>query len=621
MPALSKNSQIWLVLCLVLLLRLPFLNQPIQGDDFYYLKGAEHALIDPLHPTHARYVFLGQMVDMRGHPHPPLNAWYLGLLVALLGSEAELPLHAAYIPFSVVAALSALAVARKYTCRPALATVLFLVTSAFVVNGNSLESDLPFVAFWLASVAFFIYERWWLSALAGVIASLAAYQAVVLAPLLGWFLLVEKKRSLPAWIAVLAAPVTIAAWQVYERVTSGAMPAGVLAGYMQTYNLQAIAQKLKNAAALTGHMGWLVFPALTLATFWRGPRWVRIASLAVMAGAVLADYNPLFWIACGIGTLVILSCLRSLDDFLSWWVAVFFAAAIVIFFAGSQRYLLPVVLPVSILVARGLSGGWLKWGAAAQAVVSVGLAIVNYQHWNGYRDFARSLAPEIERHRTWTNAEWGFRHYLEAEGAMPVTNGRAIWTGDLLVTSSYGTAPSTGPAAVIAERTITSPIPFRIVGLGTDSAYSSTSFGLAPFGLSLAPMDRVRAVLISERKAELSELTIGTPEAERQIVSGVYNNDRWTSNRATVVLKRPPAASRIEARIVIPPGAPARTVQIFADGKRIAGQTYPSPGAYTLEGEAPGGDPLTVSVQVDRTFTAPPDTRQLGVLLLSIAIR
>ena len=38
------------IIALVILLRLPFLNQPIQGDDVYYLYGAEHAQIDPLHP-------------------------------------------------------------------------------------------------------------------------------------------------------------------------------------------------------------------------------------------------------------------------------------------------------------------------------------------------------------------------------------------------------------------------------------------------------------------------------------------------------------------------------------------------------------------------------------------
>ena len=72
-----------LIVGLVILLRLPFLNQPIQGDDPYYLYGAEHAQIDPLHPLDTRYVFLGDMVDMRGHPHPPLNAWILGALLAI----------------------------------------------------------------------------------------------------------------------------------------------------------------------------------------------------------------------------------------------------------------------------------------------------------------------------------------------------------------------------------------------------------------------------------------------------------------------------------------------------------------------------------------------------------
>ena len=186
----------------------------------------------------------------------------------------------------------------------------------------------------------------------------------------------------------------------------------------------------------------------------------------------------------------------------------------------------------------------------------------------GVRPFA---GTEIKRHRTWTNAEWGFRHYLEDEGAMPSPTGAQSDrrpAGNEFV--RYRTADRTRRRHFRAHHYIPDP---RIVGLGTNSAYSSTSFGLAPFGLSLAPMDRVQAVIVSERNAELSELTIGTAEAERQIVSGVYNNDRWTSNRATVVLKRPSAASRIEAKFVIPATAPARTVQLFADGKRIAGQT------------------------------------------------
>ena len=45
--ATGVNPRQWvLVLGLVLLIRLPFLNQAIQGDDHIYLTEASHALID-----------------------------------------------------------------------------------------------------------------------------------------------------------------------------------------------------------------------------------------------------------------------------------------------------------------------------------------------------------------------------------------------------------------------------------------------------------------------------------------------------------------------------------------------------------------------------------------------
>lgn len=255
-----------------------------------------------------------------------------------------------------------------------------------------------------------------------------------------------------------------------------------------------------------------------------------------------------------------------------------------------------------------------------QAGLSITLAIVNYQHWDGYRQFARSLAPEIERHRTWTNAEWGLRHYLEAEGATPIENGRGFRPGDLVVTTSYFTPPAHGPAAVIAERDITSSIPLRLVGLGADSAYSSISFGLAPFAISRAPMDHVRAVLIPAHKIELSTLVIGSPAAAEQVVSGVYP-DRWTSDRAVVTLKRPPAATQLEAKIFIPPQTPARTVRLSMDGRILTEQTFPQPGRYTLTALAPPADVATVTLEVDKTFTVSGDQRQLGILLLNIGFR
>ena len=60
-----------IIIALVVAMRVAFLTQPIQGDDIYYLAGAQYAQTNPLHPHQASYLFHGRMVSMSGHPHPP----------------------------------------------------------------------------------------------------------------------------------------------------------------------------------------------------------------------------------------------------------------------------------------------------------------------------------------------------------------------------------------------------------------------------------------------------------------------------------------------------------------------------------------------------------------------
>ena len=155
MEAGVTPRQFLLVLGLVLLIRLPFLNQAIQGDDHIYLTEASHALIDPLHPDNTKYVFQGEEVDLRGQPHPPLDGWVLAGLIAVFGGVKEIPFHAAYMVFSLVAAWAMWSLARRFSPQPLWAALLFVAVPAFVVNGNSLETDLPFLAFWMAAVALF----------------------------------------------------------------------------------------------------------------------------------------------------------------------------------------------------------------------------------------------------------------------------------------------------------------------------------------------------------------------------------------------------------------------------------------------------------------------------------
>ena len=88
MEARVDRKPLLLILGLVLLIRLPFLNQAIQGDDHIYLTEAQHALIDPWHPNDVKYIFMGDEVDLRGHSHPPGNAWPLAGLILRVPSRA-----------------------------------------------------------------------------------------------------------------------------------------------------------------------------------------------------------------------------------------------------------------------------------------------------------------------------------------------------------------------------------------------------------------------------------------------------------------------------------------------------------------------------------------------------
>jgi len=589
-PSGSGSWSVALLLAVVLLIRLPFLNQAIQGDDPYYLAAAEHAQIDPLHPNHGQYVFLGDRVDLRGFPHPPLNAWFLALLLAAIGDIREVPFHAAYILFSLIAALSMWSLARRFSPQPLWATLLFLAVPAFVINGNSLESDLPFLAFWMAALACFVSGKWIPAAMAMILAALSAFQAVFLTPILAVYVWIYRRRDRTAWLLTLVAPATVLAWQLFERWSSGALPVAVAAGYMSSYGLQTLPAKLRSAAALAVHACFMVFPAL-------------LPGAAVIAWKRRRDRDTAFLLS---------------------WIALFFGGAVLLFFAGSARYLLPMAAPIALLVSR-LRPRWLAVGVAAQMALSLALAPVNYQHWDAYRRFARQLRPATAGHRVYIDGEWGMRFYLESDGALPLERSQVLRAGDIVVSSQLAYPIAfTAPTAPIAEQTVRASLPLQLIGLEARSGYSTATKGLRPFDISRAPIDVIRAAIVLDRHPTLSYLPMNAPEAANQIVSGLYDVEagawRWMSGSAVVVLKSPAQPLPVAVVFTIPDPAPARRVELLLDGRLVAAETYNAPGPYTLKSppELPAGPTATVTITSDRTFSVPGDHRELGMVVSSV---
>ncbi len=192
-----------------------------------------------------------------------------------------------------------------------------------------------------------------------------------------------------------------------------------------------------------------------------------------------------------------------------------------LFYAGSARYLLPLAAPLALLVANQFKGRriWIYGAFGANLVLSLALAYTNYQHWDGYRRFAREVDSDIISKRVWIDGEWGLRYYAETRGALPLERGQAVLPDEEVISSSLAYPTPSQPAAdqlaPAKEMEIRASIPLAVIGLGTHSGYSTVGFGCRPFDIQFGPLDRVRLETVMERTPTLSWLEMNSPEAAR----------------------------------------------------------------------------------------------------------
>jgi hypothetical protein len=214
------------------------------------------------------------------------------------------------------------------------------------------------------------------------------------------------------------------------------------------------------------------------------------------------------------------------------------------------------------------------------------------------------------------------KYYLESEGGLPLAREQTVRPGDVVVTSELGYpvhfSAGGGALTPIAQREIRATLPLRLIALHTRSAYSTVDRGYLPFDISTGPIDRVRAELVVEREPRLAYVVMAAPEAEPQLVSGVYQ-DQWMAGRAVILVKSPTAAAALQVKFFIPPVAPARRITVMMDGQPVAEKTYDAPGLYTLETAPiqPAKTAATLTILVDKTFSTPADRRELGVVLVA----
>jgi hypothetical protein len=492
---MKRGRELLLLAAFTILLHVPFLHQPVQGDEVTYLDIGQQVLRQPLTPLNFTYVFQGRMVDASGHPHPPVNGYLLALIWLVRGHFSLVFFHACYVLFAVGISFAAYALAARFTSQPLWAALLVAVSPIVEVSTNTVAGpEGPALMFLLIGAAAFFWRRFWIAGIALTLAGGTELQALALPPILLLEYAVRRERPpRAAWLALAAPYVGLAAWQSLQWSMAGQVPGAVLLGYAESPAFGRLSLKGLSAIALLEHLGVLVtLVPLALRRLWG-------VALGVLAAALVHGYPwweralLVVFVTLGVNALVWLWQSRRVNPVLAGWCLFYFAFAAVAFFAGASRYLLPLVAPAVLLFVLQFQNRprWLALALGFNLLLGLNLSFAAYE-------FARVYAhvPPPAGRTFLVNGEWGFRYYMLQQGGRMLEERSLPMPGEWIVSSELSLGAnydSLAEETAVPLRTLdlTVRTPLRLLDRHAHSGFSAVSSGLLPFSFSSRPLDRI----------------------------------------------------------------------------------------------------------------------------------
>jgi hypothetical protein len=491
------------------LLLLPFLDRPFTIDDPLFLRAAEHALVDPLHPANFEQVW--NAGDRR-----LLSEYWLGgtlpayLLapVAALGSR-EWVAHLYQWLFLCGFLMGSVSVARRLGCDRRQANIVgVLVASNPVTLAMSATCMPDLMAATLGvfgverALAFRQEQRKGAGVAAGVLLAAAVLcRANAAALLVVAALLLMPSGLTRAWACYwpLAIAVALAAgWLAFQG--------GPAAAFQSLTGLRNVPRNL---------VGLLCFEALTgpLLIYWlltAGRRFAACAAVVIAVGIALA-FVPSpnlaqYAVPAALGLCLVAACCGLVRDLRNAAPLVVWLCAGVVplpYVHMAAKYLLPAVPAAALLIV-------LHAARVRQAHYPLTVALLTAMGWIagamiivGDTTLARSqrnaveqrVVPALKRGKTvWAGGQWAFLGYAERAGAKALANTPPLpEAGDLIVISRldyYGRFDD-----LPIQRELLGMFPDRRCGVFVlnrklAAGFYSIRFGYLPFAVGCGELNR-----------------------------------------------------------------------------------------------------------------------------------
>ena len=549
---MSRLPPSGVLIVLVLLTSLPFLNQAFHIDDRIYLEIADNILEQPLFPYDYPTVFEGLVSpDAASHSHLPLVSYYLAL-IQWTGNEKEWVFHLAFLVFPILAVWGFYELAGSFVRHRLAAASLLALSPGFFVLSHTLMPEVALLAAWVVTLGHFLKmvqgraaRRDWIIcglALAGAaLMSLLSVGLLLLMLVCWWW---TPRRQVSGWVllAFLAIPLLLwSLWFLRAYLHYDRLVLINLWGHMRQREAFSVQNAgLKSLSLVLNLGGVFIFPpALWYAL--AGPISGRLLSLISLLCLVpfhlgvsvwSGSQKMLFAVFLGSGLLVMVAAVKSFRMITrktpkadsekglsepevrpfhpapsSSWVLVICwfwgVTAICIFaaYSGSVRYSLLAAPAVILFWIRSLEirikAGYLRrnlvgLGILVTGVYSFALAQADFQFAEVYRKAAREIQADYggPGRTVWFAGEWGFRYYLEKEGARILTRTSTQAQPNDILVKPYLATPwitvydSPEYLTLLERREARVKSPLRILDFSSHAGFYSTGWGILPFSAS-----------------------------------------------------------------------------------------------------------------------------------------
>ncbi|HEY3131584.1 MAG TPA: hypothetical protein VGL91_19170 [Acidobacteriota bacterium] len=499
---------------LLILSHLPFLARPFHIDDRIYLEISRQAARSPLYPMDYAPLFEGKHApDAASHTHPPLVSYLLALLRAVSGGENEILFHTIFLIFPFLLGLAAYLMVLEARF-PLLLALLVVWNPGIYVLSQSIMTDVPFLAFYaLAIVLFWLGEEQgrdlrWPAAVALSLATMVNYLALSAIPLLLAVLWLRRKPLLRLWpllilpLAVFTGWVALQSFHHRRFILAATGQFLTTEGHSQWFLFgQKLISALLNLGAMLGVV--LLFHLNRLAQW---IAWLLLAATGSLSTALLAHWHWTHCLLLGVflasGILVVRDIFAGIHrrrpgagPALMWqiWAAGFLAACVFVFYHGSVRYVLPLLVPATLLL--GTRSQWSKRRATAclalTLLYAMALAHADYQFASIYPRIAQQVFESYPAQRVWIAGEWSFRYYMEKRGAQTMSReDQRPDKGDILVkpylAMPYVTGYDSDAYVDLLNREFVYPsTPIRLLDFSSHAGFYSTGWGILPWSIQV----------------------------------------------------------------------------------------------------------------------------------------